>query len=262
MIIYLHMHKCAGTSVIRSAAASGLRLPAMHANANLIDHHGHAIKYRGMARTALAGLLQHQIATGVAFMAMEWDFPRIDMFDDVAPLRFFTSLRDPLARAISNFKMDKVAGWCPLDMPFADYINGDAQYRSDNYYVKLLGQLWPKDTAHAADLDYAMAVLTGFEAVIVVEQGNMNAVLAQFDVTPEPFRFNAFDVDAARSRLHHESQLWISQAEIRDYIDRNALDYTLYRQFTRAIRLPRSTPALSPAPVDACTAETVMAGLR
>lgn len=237
MIIYLHMHKCAGTSVIRSALASGLRLPPAHNNGNLLAEDGSPIKYRGMVREDLVALLETQIAAGVEFMAMEWDFPRWAMFERFADLRFFTTLRDPLARAISNFRMDKVAGWIDREVHFAHYINGDALYCSDNYYVKMLGQLWPRDTATPADLDYALAVLARFEGVIVVEQGNMRDVLARFGITPDARRFNRFDADAARDRLGDDRTLRVSQSEIRDFIDRNALDYALYRHFTRAIRL-------------------------
>jgi hypothetical protein len=237
VIIYLHMHKCAGTSVIRSALASGLRLPAVHKNGNLLAGDGSPLKYRGMVRDDLVALLEQQIGAGVEFMAMEWDFPRWAMFEDRTDLRFFTTLREPLARAISNFKMDKVAGWIDRDISFTHYINGDALYRSDNYYVKILGQLWPKDTATPADLDHALAVLAQFEGVIVVEQGNMRDMLARFGIAPKERRFNTFDADAARAELGDDRHLWVSQPEIRDFIARNALDFALYRHFTRAIRL-------------------------
>jgi hypothetical protein len=237
MIIYLHMHKCAGTSVVRAAQASGLRLPAIHRNGNLQDQDDKPIKYRGVAREDFVALIRQQIDQPTDFMAMEWDFPRWEMFDGLAPLRFFTSLRDPLTRAISNFRMDKVAGWIDRDVAFGDYINGDALYCSDNYYVKILCQRWPKDTATRADLDYAMAVLARFEAVIVVEQGNMRDVLARFGITPPVRRFNPFDTDAAQATGLSEAQLAVTRTEIRDFIDRNALDYEIYRHFTRAIRL-------------------------
>ena len=237
MIVYLHMHKCAGTSVVRSALSSGLRLPAMHQNGNLVDDAQKPLKYRGMEREALIGLLQRQRDDGVEFVAMEWDFPRFDLFGAMPGLRFFTSLREPVARAISNFKMDKAAGWIVPDMRFADYINGDALYRSDNYYTKILGQLWPKDIATPADLDRAVNVLAAFEAVIVVEQGNMAHVLRKFGITLEPQRANRFDAEQARARLGDDRSLAVDRQEIGDFIARNALDFALYRHFTRAIRV-------------------------
>ena len=236
MIIYLHMHKCAGTSVIRSAQASGLRLPEVHQNGNLLDADAKPLKYRGMRRQDLIALLQRHRDDGVQFFAMEWDFPRFHMFDALPDLRFFTSLREPVARAISNFRMDKVAGWIAPEMRFGDYINGDALYRSDNYYTRILGQLWPKDTATPADLDHALAVLAGFEAVIVVEQGNMAQVLPRFGIAAEPRRFNRFDAEAARARLGDDWHLRVSQREIGDFIARNAFDFALYRHFTRIVR--------------------------
>ena len=235
MIIYLHMHKCAGTSVVRAAQNSGLRLPANHRNGNLLDDEDNPVKYRRVAHDEFVALIRRQIDQPVDFMAMEWDFPRWEMFNGLPPLRFFTTLRDPLARAISNFRMDKVAAWIDRDATFADYINGDALYCSDNYYVKILCQLWPRDTATQADLDYALAVLARFEAVIVVEQGNMAKVLPRFGIAPLQRRANAFVRDAAQGLS--EAQLAISQAEIRDFIARNALDYDIYRHFTRQIRL-------------------------
>ena len=236
MIIYLHMHKCAGTSVVSAAQASGLRLPSVHRNGNLMDADDNPIKYRQVPHEDFPALIQRQIDEQVDFMAMEWDFPRWEQFDALPPLRFFTSLRDPLARAISNFRMDKVAGWIDRETRFADYINGDALYCSDNYYVKILCQLWPKDTATEDNLAYALAVLARFEGVIVVEQGNMADVLARFGITPPKRRFNTFDPDAARTSGLTERELEVSQAEIHDFIIRNALDYQIYRHFTRQIR--------------------------
>jgi len=236
MIVYQHMHKCAGTSVVRAAQASGLRLPAVHRNGNLLNDQGKPLKYRGIARADFGALIRQQIDQPVDFMAMEFDFPRWEMFEGLAPLRFFTTLRDPLARAISNFRMDKVHGWIDREVAFADYINGDALYCSDNYYIKILCQLWPKDTANAADFAYAMAVLAQFEGVIVIEQGNMDAVLARFGIGAPERRFNSFDTGAAREDGLTAAQLAVSQDEIRDFIVRNALDYDLYRHFTRQIR--------------------------
>jgi hypothetical protein len=240
MIIYLHMHKCAGTSVVRAAQAGGLRLPALHQNGNLLDPDGKPLKYRNVSRADLAMLLLQHRADGVEFIAMEWDFPPFDWFDEGPPVRFFTSLREPAARAISNFRMDKVAGWIAPDMRFGDYINGDALYRSDNYYTKILCRRWPRDTVTAADHDHALAVLSAFEAVILVEQGNMAQVLAQFGMAPEPFRFNRFDAERARDRLGDDRALAVSQSEIGDFIARNTCDFALYRHFTRAVRMAQA----------------------
>ena len=248
MILYLHMHKCAGTSVVRAAAASGLRLPAQHQNGNLIAADDRPIKYRGMPSADLAALLDRQSDAGVQFMAMEWDFPRPEQFAGTRALRTFTSLRDPLARAISNFRMDKVAGHIDPAVRFGDYINGDALYCSDNYYVKMLCQLWPKDHATPADLAFAMDVLASFEAVIVIEQANMPQVLARFGITPEATRHNAFHADPAHYPSGDDPRLWISDREIRDFIARNTLDYALYCHCTRAIRLAdRSRPCVQDA---------------
>jgi hypothetical protein len=236
MIVYLHMHKCAGTSVIRAARASGLRLPQAHRNGNLVDAAGTEIKFRRMGADAVVALLRRQIDAGVEFMAMEWDFPALATLDRVGPLRLFTSLRDPLARAISNFKMDKVAGWIDPAITFTDYVDADALYRADNYYVKMLGARWPADAMSEADLDHALAVLARFERVIVVEQGNMAAVLAAFGITPGAVRANAFNHGAARKRLGGDRRLWVGQDEMRAFIARNALDYRLYRHATRALR--------------------------
>jgi len=246
MIIYLHMHKCAGTSVVRAAQASGLRLPTAHRNGNLIGEADRPIKYRHVTAPDLVALLQQQIDEGVQFMAMEWDFPRWEMFDGLTGLRFFTSLRDPLARAISNFRMDKIAGWIGHEVSFTDYINGDALYCSDNYYIKMLCQLWPKDTATAADRDYAISVLVRFEGIIVVEQGNMAEVLTRLGLTPPSARFNAYEAEAAGNGGPNERQLRASHSELRDFIARNTLDYEIYRHFTRSIRLAgRSHPPVA-----------------
>ena len=120
-------------SVVRSAEASGLHLPVVHQNGNLLNPQGQPLKYRSMPHSELTDLLLHHRQQGVAIISSKWDFPAMDAFDDIPDWRFFSKLRYPVARAISNFKMDEVAGWIAPDFEFADYINTDALYRSDNY---------------------------------------------------------------------------------------------------------------------------------
>jgi hypothetical protein len=219
-----------------TAIASGLRLPARHQNGNLLRDDGRPLKYRGMAQADLTTLLRAEQDAGTQFVAMEWDFPPFEHLHAIPGLRLFTSLRDPLARAMSNFRMDKVAGWIDPDMDFAAYINGDALYRSDNYYTKMLCLLWPKDTASATHGDRALAALATFAAVIVVEQGNLAPVLAQFGMTVPPPRANRFNPRAARERLGDHTPLMVSADQRRAFIARNALDYALYRHATRQVR--------------------------
>ena len=236
MIVYLHMHKCAGTSVVRTALASGLRLPAQHQNGNLLRDDGRPLKYRGMTADDVRAVIEQERDAGTQFMAIEWDCPPIEQLRAIADVRLLTSLRDPLARAISNFRMDKVAGWIAPEVDFAAYINGDALYASDNYYTKMLCQLWPKDTASAAHGERALAALDAFEAVIVVEQGNLAACLASFGITAPPPCANRFDRAAARDRLGDDRLLQVSADQARAFIARNALDYALVRHATRRVR--------------------------
>lgn len=231
MIVFLHMHKAAGSSIIRSAAASGLRLPAVHQNGNLLNPDGSPIKYRRVDRDGLHALLDRQIADGVDFMAMEWDFPRWDWLAERDDLTWFTVLRDPLDRAISNFRMDKVAEWIPRERRFDDYVNGDALYCSENYYIKIINQLWPLDTATEAHLARAETILRHFSGVIVLEAGNMARVLGRLGIALLGQRFNTFNPERAEKVLSDPQLLAVDAAEKARFIARNPLDYALYARF-------------------------------
>src|SRR5271167_2538550 len=106
MFVFAHLRKCAGTSVVRAAERSGLRLPAGHVNGHPVSSPGQALG--GLAKMTgaeLDGLLRPMAEAGVEFVAVEWDFPRFEQFPEDLGLRFFTIFCDPVERLFVKFHL-------------------------------------------------------------------------------------------------------------------------------------------------------------
>ena len=173
LLVFLHMHKCAGGTVVKCATDAGFVFPEGHKNGNLSLPNGEPVRYQGISAGGLRELLLRQIGGGVNFMAIEWDFPRFELFPGDLNLGFFTILRSPLSRVLSNYKMDKMYQWVPRDLKFRDYADGSALFRSNNYYVRKLGNIGTSKVVDRQDVKYACSVLDRFDEVIVLESGKL-----------------------------------------------------------------------------------------
>ena len=112
MLVFAHLRKCAGTSVVEAAERAGVVLPPDHVNGHLPGAEGHALA--GLSRLSpaqLDGILRPLAQGGVQFLAIEWDFPAFDRFPTDLDLRFFTIFRDPVERALSNYAYDVAMGY-------------------------------------------------------------------------------------------------------------------------------------------------------
>ena len=230
--IFLHMHKCAGTYVVHAAQRSGFVLPADHRNGNLPEAEGRQVFYAGMPRERLRAILSRERARGTNFLAMEWDFPCIEDFPCDLGLRFLTVLRDPLARARSNFRMDKVNGWCDHpDVTFTGHFDGLWLYRSHDYYTRKLCAAGRHRALRGEDFTRADAVLARFDAVIVLGRDNVDPCLARLGMDQaDPGARHALTEAEARRRVP-PSRLAIRDEELVEFCGRNAFDVALFSRW-------------------------------
>ena len=187
MLLFVHMHKCAGSTVRKSAQRSGLNLPSPHRNGNLLDASGAAVKYAPLDDDQAREILRTQRDAGVDFMAMEWDFPSIRAIPR-RDVQIFTVLRDPLERAVSNFKYAKLRGSTKETTNFREFFgrsSGARQplSRSNNYYVRKLSAGAPDKTLVVEDLRSAEAALRRFASVILLGKDDLQVSLMSLGIT-------------------------------------------------------------------------------
>jgi hypothetical protein len=246
MLLFVHMHKCAGTTVTRSAKLSGLKLPERNGNGNLLDASGRAIRYARAYPGLVQQTIEFQRHLGVQFMAVEEDFPNLAGIPSGVVL--FTILRDPFERAVSNFRFAKSRGSAPADLRFRDFFN--VRYttrgplaRSANYYVRKLNEAEPLDRLGPRHLELALFTLAQFRSVIVLGRDDLPSALAELGIN----QYGTAKISAlgnARVELTPE-QAAVTEADRLWFEGRNRLDRHLFE----AVQRPDWRAAVkSPAP--------------
>ena len=242
MYIFLHMHKCAGSTVVRKARQAKLKLAANHRNGNLVRADGKNVRYNRMSENALHALLHQVNDAGVQFFAIEWDFPKVEYFDCGVPVELFTVMRDPFARAVSNYRFAKLSGAVHKDVVFQQLMNwsytkAGALARSSNYYTRKLSAAGSLDRLDEASVERALAVLDRFRSVIILERDNLDAELALIGIEAEvkPAKETA-------SLVRHgvtDKDLLVSDSDRAWFEAENPLDYALFntlRQRDKALK--------------------------
>ncbi len=239
MMIFVHMHKCAGSTVVRKARNAGLRLPAQNHNGNLLSADGKHVRYDHLPREDLHRLLERQQADGVEFFAMEWDFPAVEDLEAApTPVEIFTVVRDPYDRAVSNYRFAKLTGAVRKDVVFQEFMNWSYSKsgplaRSSNYFVRKLSaadSVAPLDETH---LDRAMTVLGRFRAAIVLGAQDLDVELAKIGISAEA-KVAKRTSELKRKAISPE-RLEVSAADRTWFLEENRLDIALIDRLKAAI---------------------------
>jgi hypothetical protein len=236
--IFVHMHKSAGSTVVKKAKASGLKLAERQKNGNLLKPDGKTVRYREISEAATVELLTAQQKAGVEFMAMEADFPRFELLEGLSPLTLLTVLREPLSRAKSNYVYAKVRGNVELDVPFQTFLNkgftkDGPLSRTSNYFVRKLTAATAEDTLTEASLERAIAILEKFDVVAILGAHDLDAEMAKVGLTAKVA--NAKQMSSGK--LQHDidpKYLAVSDEDAAWYLSHNTLDTRLVDHFRPA----------------------------
>ncbi len=186
-VIYLHFHKCAGTSVVESAIQSGFDLQPLHKNGNIVDYVTNTEIIFGNDFERLRRVIVEYASKPGQFMAFEWDFP----FRNLQTLRssffLFTVIREPFDRAYSNFRFDKLNRFVDRSVTFLDYMDSSSLNVSNNYYIRMLCELSATDNVTDAHLNQAKYILSTFDDVLVLGVDNIGHRLQQFGFSRRTF---------------------------------------------------------------------------
>lgn len=234
--VFFHCHKAGGTTVVEAALRSGLKLPAAHANGNPVGADGELINWRALSEAATVETITRFRDEGVGFFCVEHTVPRWPALRRIDGLEFVTVLREPQARAFSNFRMDVLNRLVTLKKgtDFAAYMNDRSLFRSHNFYTRFFARIAAGVELTDDHFARALAVLDRFAAVCILERGNLGERLAPFGFAPEAFgwknvnarkkRFVTYDVEATGVDI-------VTFPQTAEFHRLNAYDSALYSQF-------------------------------
>lgn len=173
--------------------------------------------------------------------------PYSDLETAFPDIRYYTFLRDPIRRAVSQFQHRTHLG--TIDMPFEDWI------RDPKYHDWQVSSL-----AGVPDLDRALHMLDKMSFVGLQERFHESLLLMQralglADVDLSPVRVNAAKDNSIRDEiLSNERNLELLH-------EANRLDLELYRH-AREVIYPRQQAALSPGHPPAAAAPSASRTVR
>ena len=174
LVWFQHLHKAAGTYVIRRAKANGEIFYPTNENGNPCDEHG-VIPLWEMSGSKLTKFIDKCEDRGVTFVATEWGGPDFDILSKDPRVCLITCIRDPINRFISNFNFDYYWMWSK-SINYDQYLSEKAIHTSPNYYIRIFSR--NHNPTHPVTEEHAQIAkenTTLFDKIIVAETG-MNAL--------------------------------------------------------------------------------------
>ncbi len=171
LVWFQHLHKAAGTYVVRRAIANGEVLYPNNKNGNPCDAEGE-IPLWEMSKKELSEFVDNCEELGVTFVATEWGAPDFSVLSEDHRVCLITCLRDPIKRFISNFNFDYYRMW-DNSTNYDQYLNRRKEiYTSPEYYTRIFSRNHdPRDPVTREHADGARENLRLFDKVIVAETG-------------------------------------------------------------------------------------------
>jgi hypothetical protein len=174
---------------------------------------------------------------------MEWDFPQIEHFDCAFQIQLFTVMRDPLTRAISNYRFSKLTGEIDEDVGFREAMNGSYRNvgplaRSANYYTRKLCAATSRELLDRTSLIRAQEVLGKFRSVIVLGRDNLTQELAKLGISAPVGAANQ-TAELSKAELP-ESLLAVSEEDQAWFERHNRLDIRLLQYLSTQGQNPQA----------------------
>ena len=162
LVWFQHLHKAAGTYVIRRAMANGETFWPVHENGNPVRN-GEVIPLWDMSSEDLTSFVDECQAQGVTFVACEWGGADFEALANDDRVELLTCLRHPIKRLVSNYNYDHYWMWTKAKS-YQEYLEEGHLHSSPEYYTRIFAR-------GKLDLDYAKSNITLFNHVIIAEQG-------------------------------------------------------------------------------------------
>lgn len=235
MLLFFHCHKAAGTTVTKAATKSGMKLAPGHRNGNPVDADGKVIKWGDLNEDATLEVFSALERDGVDLVAFEFSFPPWATLAKLPNTRVFTVLREPAARAFSNYRMDVANGYVSQERVFGFYsfMNNASLIRSHNYYTRFFSGVGPRAKITQDHLHFAKKRLAEFETVCIVEHGNLADHLGPFGFEPSAFRWeNSSNHNRKVREVNKQGEFDLATfPDDPQFFADNCFDYALYAHF-------------------------------
>ncbi len=162
LVWFQHLHKAAGTYVIRRAMANGETFWPTHENGNPVKE-GEVIPLWKMEGNDLTAFIDECENSGVTFVACEWGGADFEILANDERVTLLTCLRHPIKRLISNYNYDHYWMWTKATS-YAEYLNEGHLHSSSEYYTRIFAR-------GKEDLTIAKSNISLFDYVIIAEDG-------------------------------------------------------------------------------------------
>tara|TARA_B100000767_G_C19698631_1_gene507375 strand:- start:238 stop:960 length:723 start_codon:yes stop_codon:yes gene_type:complete len=162
LVWFQHLHKAAGTYVIRRAMANGETFWPNHENGNPVRD-GEVIPLWDMQSKDLTSFIDQCESKGVTFVACEWGGPDFETLANDERIVLVTCLRHPIKRLVSNYNYDHYWMWTKASS-YEGYLEEGHLHSSSEYYTRIFAR---GDT----NLAKAKSNIQLFEHVIIAEDG-------------------------------------------------------------------------------------------
>ena len=170
LVWFQHLHKAAGTYVIRRALANGEKPFPINENGNPCDDNG-VIPLWEMSSKELTKFIDTCEEMGVTFVATEWGGPDFSTLSKDPRVCLVTCVRDPMNRFISNFNFDYYWMWSK-STNYEQYLMDKEIYTSPEYYTRIFSRNHnPTDPVTEDHFQTAKENILLFDKVIVAETG-------------------------------------------------------------------------------------------
>ena len=161
LVWFQHLHKAAGTYVIRRAMANGETFWPQHKNGNPAKN-DKMIPIWDYSSEELTEFIDHCQNNNITFVACEWGTPDFATLASDPRVVLLTCLRQPINRLISNFNYDYYWMWTKVDN-YKDYIEQGLIHSSPEYYTRMF-------SGGDVDLQKAKENIALFDIIIIAEQ--------------------------------------------------------------------------------------------
>ena len=189
LIWFQHFHKCMGTSITEMFMLKGAKLPPLHHNGNpyciSLDGVERGEEFFNYNHNKLEMWLEGVMKNGIEFIANEWGFPTVEHMVWNPQVFYFTILRNPLKRFLSNYHCEKwfeptsIQDWVSTDI----YGTGSTNckiFNAPNFYVRTLCGIKNKHQKLTdKHLQIALNVLRKFDLVLTMENPRLNDIIYQ-----------------------------------------------------------------------------------
>jgi len=194
LIWFQHMHKSAGSTIIKIADENRVNFyqPNYNGNPRYTKHepgaienwneyHTDEIRYDRFSKLRLQSFIDVCINSKVQLICCEWGFPKEPILDP--RILYMTCIRHPWSRFISNYSFDfnenpdinTIDDW--IESPKPQYV-----FTRNNYYTFILSGLNYKYTGPVTREHYELAIrnLKKFDLVLLLEDPNCFEVLSLY----------------------------------------------------------------------------------